>query len=72
MAEIFYFLYMFSLVVFLPLFSSICTGFYGHKLGIKGASLITLGSLFSTVLFAWGCFFNVGLSADFIYIDLFS
>lgn len=39
---------MISLIVFLPLFSSLCSGFFGFKLGTKGVALLTFVALISS------------------------
>lgn len=39
-----------SLIIFLPLFSSIFTGFYGYRCGTKGSVIITIFSLGSAAL----------------------
>lgn len=41
---------MVSLIIFLPLFSSICSGFFGFKLGTKGVAVITVLSLTTSFL----------------------
>lgn len=43
---------MISLIIFLPLFSSICVGLWGYKLGTKGTVIITIFCLSFTTLFS--------------------
>lgn len=62
---------MISLVVFLPLFSSICSGFFGYKIGTKGVALITAGSLLLTFFLSVWSLITVGLNLTPIYIILF-
>jgi len=61
---------MFSLIIFLPLFSSICTGFWGYKFGTKGVALITLVSLLSSGFFAIFNFLTFELQLIPSYIEL--
>jgi hypothetical protein len=61
---------MFSLIIFLPLFSSICTGLLGYKLGTKGVALITVFSLLSSGFFAVFNFLTLGLQLVSSYIEL--
>jgi NADH:ubiquinone oxidoreductase subunit 5 (subunit L)/multisubunit Na+/H+ antiporter MnhA subunit len=44
---------MLSLIVFLPLFSSICVGFQGFRIGTKGAAVLTSFSLLSTAFLSY-------------------
>ena len=62
---------MFSLIVLLPIFSSVCSGFFGHKLGVKGVALVTSLSLVSAAFLSYFCLFTLGFSLKPIYIDLF-
>ena len=63
---------MYLLVVLLPLFSSLITGFYGRFLGFYGSSLISIFSMLITFLFSLLIFFEIGLNNYTIFIDLFS
>lgn len=63
---------MYLLVVLLPLFSSLITGFYGRFLGFYGSSLISIFSMLITFLFSLLIFFEIGLNNYIIFIDLFS
>lgn len=61
---------MVSLVIFLPLFSSICVGFWGYKLGTKGVAVITSFSLGLAVFISFWTFFTIGLKLVPLYIKL--
>nr|YP_009325894.1 NADH dehydrogenase subunit 5 [Choreocolax polysiphoniae]APC24886.1 NADH dehydrogenase subunit 5 [Choreocolax polysiphoniae] len=63
---------MYLLIILLPLFSSLTTGFYGRFLGFYGSSLIS--SLFMLVNFILSLliFFEIGFNNYIIFIDLFS
>jgi NADH:ubiquinone oxidoreductase subunit 5 (subunit L)/multisubunit Na+/H+ antiporter MnhA subunit len=63
---------MYSLIVFLPFFSSIVTGFFGYRLGIKGVALVTSFSLFLTACFSYFCLIDLGFLLKPVYIDLCS
>ena len=63
---------MFSLIVFLPLFASICVGVYGYRLGTKGVALLTLLSLFSAALLAFWYVLTTAFHVVPVYINLFS
>jgi NADH:ubiquinone oxidoreductase subunit 5 (subunit L)/multisubunit Na+/H+ antiporter MnhA subunit len=62
---------MYSLIVFLPFFSSVLTGFFGYRLGIKGTALVTNVSLFLAVCLSYFCLIDLGFLLKPIYIDLF-
>lgn len=61
---------MFSLIIFLPLFSSICTGFFGYKIGTKGVALVTFSSLLSVALLSVYCLCSLGFKTVPLYINL--
>jgi proton-translocating NADH-quinone oxidoreductase chain L len=63
---------MYLLLVFLPLVGSISAGLFGRFLGTKGSQIITTSCLALTTLFSWYAFFEVGLSGNIVYIDLFT
>ena len=63
---------MYLLLVFLPLVGSISAGLFGRFLGTKGSQIITTSCLVLTTLFSWYAFFEVGLSGNIVYIDLFT
>jgi NADH-ubiquinone oxidoreductase chain 5 len=61
---------MISLIIFLPLFSSICSGFFGFKLGTKGVGIITSSALVLSFLISIWSFISVGLNLNPVYITL--
>lgn len=63
---------MYLLVVLLPLFNSIITGFGGRWLGFYGSSLISCFNLLITFLIAIFINFEVCLNNYTIFIKLFS
>ena len=63
---------MFSLIILLPLFSSICTGFFGFALGVKGAVIITSTSLFIAAFLSIFCLYKIGFLLKPMYINLIS
>lgn len=63
---------MYSLIVFLPLFSSVVTGFFGYRLGFKGVVFITGLSLLLSVGLSYYCLYSVGFLLKPLYLNLFS
>ena len=59
-----------SLIIFLPLFSSICVGFWGYKFGTKGAAIITIFCLGLTTLLSLYSLFVFSLTLTPLYISL--
>lgn len=51
---------MYLIIIFLPLLGSIISGFFGRKVGVKGAQLITSSFILITTLLAILTFFEVG------------
>jgi NADH-ubiquinone oxidoreductase chain 5 len=62
---------MYLAIVTLPLLGSIVSGFFGRKVGVSGAQLITCTSVIVTTLFAIVAFFEVGLNNIPVSISLF-
>ena len=62
---------MYLAIITLPLLGSIVTGFFGRKVGVSGAQLITCTSIIVTTLFAIVAFFEVGLNNIPVSINLF-
>jgi NADH-ubiquinone oxidoreductase chain 5 len=60
---------MYLAIIILPLLGSIVSGFFGRKIGVSGAQLITCTSVVVTTLLAIVAFFEVGLNN--IPINLF-
>ena len=62
---------MYLILIFLPLLGSIVAGFFGRKVGVRGAQFITSLSIFLTTVFAIIAFFEVGFSNISLSINLF-
>ena len=63
---------MYLTTIFLPLFASTISGFWGRKLGADGAKLITIISVIFTTLLAMFNFWEVGFNSISVTISLFS
>ena len=53
---------MYLTLIILPLLGSIVSGFFGRKVGVSGAHLITTGSVITTTALAILAFFEVGFN----------
>jgi len=62
---------MYLSIVTLPLLGSIVSGFFGRKVGVSGAQLITCLSVIITTILAIVAFFEVGLNNISVSITLF-
>ncbi len=62
---------MYLAIITLPLLGSIVSGFFGRKVGVGGAQLITCTSVIVTTLLAIVAFFEVGLNNIPVSINLF-
>jgi NADH-ubiquinone oxidoreductase chain 5 len=62
---------MYLAIITLPLLGSIVAGFFGRKVGVSGAQLITCTSVIVTTLLAIIAFFEVGLNNIPVSISLF-
>ena len=62
---------MYLAIITLPLLGSIVSGFFGRKVGVSGAQLITCSCVISTTLLAIVAFFEVGLNNIPVSIQLF-
>jgi len=62
---------MYLAIITLPLLGSIVAGFFGRKIGVSGAQLITCTSVIVTTLLAIIAFFEVGLNNIPVSINLF-
>jgi NADH-ubiquinone oxidoreductase chain 5 len=62
---------MYLAIITLPLLGAIVSGFFGRKVGVSGAQLITCISIIITTLLAIIAFFEVGLSKITVSINLF-
>ena len=62
---------MYLAIITLPLLGSIVSGFFGRKVGVSGAQIITCTSVIVTTLLAIIAFFEVGLNNIPVSIILF-
>jgi len=62
---------MYLAIIILPLLGSIVSGFFGRKVGVSGAQIITCTSVIVTTLLAIVAFFEVGLNNIPVSINLF-
>ncbi len=62
---------MYLAIIVLPLLGSIVSGFFGRKVGVSGAQLVTCVSVITTTLLAILAFFEVGLNNIPVSIQLF-
>jgi NADH-ubiquinone oxidoreductase chain 5 len=62
---------MYLSIIILPLLGSIVSGFFGRKVGVSGAQVITCLSVIITTLLAIVAFFEVGLNNTPVSIHLF-
>jgi NADH-ubiquinone oxidoreductase chain 5 len=62
---------MYLSIIILPLLGSIVSGFFGRKVGIRGAQLITCLSVIITTILAIITFFEVGFNNNPVFINLF-
>jgi NADH-ubiquinone oxidoreductase chain 5 len=61
---------MYLNIVFLPLFGSLTAGLFGRFLGGRGAGIVTITCLVSSLLLSFFAFYEVGLSGSPCYIKL--
>jgi NADH-ubiquinone oxidoreductase chain 5 len=62
---------MYLAIIALPLLGAIVSGFFGRKVGVNGAQLITSLSIIVTTCLAVVAFFEVGLNNTPVSINLF-
>jgi NADH-ubiquinone oxidoreductase chain 5 len=62
---------MYLAIIVLPLLGSIVSGFFGRKIGVSGAQLITTSCVILTTIFSIVAFFEVGLNNIPVSIELF-
>jgi NADH-ubiquinone oxidoreductase chain 5 len=62
---------MYLSLISLPLLGSIVSGFFGRKVGVKGAQLITCSGVIITTMLSILCFIEVGLNNIPVTINLF-
>jgi NADH-ubiquinone oxidoreductase chain 5 len=63
---------MYLAIITLPLLGAIVSGFFGRKVGVSGAQLITSLSIIITTILAVIAFFEVGLNGIPVSINLFT
>lgn len=63
---------MFLSILFLPLLSFLFLGFFGYKIGRRGACVLSTGSIGLAFLLSCLCFYEVGLTNSVIQVKLFS
>jgi NADH-ubiquinone oxidoreductase chain 5 len=63
---------MYLAIIVLPLLGSIVSGFFGRKIGVSGAQIITTSCVILTTIFAIVTFFEVGLNNIPVSIQLFT
>jgi NADH-ubiquinone oxidoreductase chain 5 len=62
---------MYLSIIVLPLLGSIVSGFFGRKVGVRGAQIITCTSIIITTILAIITFFEVGFNNIVLSINLF-
>ena len=62
---------MYLSIIILPLLGSIVSGFFGRKVGVTGAQIITCSSIIVTTILAIITFFEVGFNNIVLSINLF-
>ena len=62
---------MYLAIIILPLLGSIVSGFFGRKVGVSGAQIITCSSVLTTTFLAVLAFFEVGMNNIPVSIQLF-
>jgi NADH-ubiquinone oxidoreductase chain 5 len=62
---------MYLAIITLSLLGSIVSGFFGRKVGVSGAQLITCTCVIVTTLLAFVAFFEVGMNNTPTSINLF-
>jgi NADH-ubiquinone oxidoreductase chain 5 len=61
---------MYLAIITLPILGSIVSGFFGRKVGVSGAQLITCTCLIITTILAMVAFYEVGLNNIPVSINL--
>jgi NADH-ubiquinone oxidoreductase chain 5 len=62
---------MYLAIITLPLLGAIVSGFFGRKVGVSGAQLITCSSIIITTLLSIIAFLEVGINNITVSINLF-
>jgi NADH-ubiquinone oxidoreductase chain 5 len=63
---------MYLTLIFLPLIGSIISGFFGRKVGVTGAQLITCSCIAITTILSIVVFFEVGMNNIPVSVKLFN
>jgi len=62
---------MYLALIILPILGSIVSGFFGRKIGVSGARIITCTCVITTTVLAIIAFSEVGLNQNPVKIELF-
>ena len=62
---------MYLVIVILPLLGSVISGFFGRKIGVSGAQIITTSCVTLTTILSIVTFFEVGLNNVSVSLELF-
>ena len=62
---------MYLCLISLPLLGSICAGFFGRKIGVSGAQLITVTCVLSTLILSLFAFYEVALKGVCVSLKMF-
>jgi NADH-quinone oxidoreductase subunit L len=62
---------LYKLIVFLPLFGAILSGFLGRLIGDRASQVVTCGPLIISCVLSWVAFYAVGLHGQVQTIELF-
>jgi len=62
---------MYLAIIILPLLGSIASGFFGRKIGVTGAHIITCTAVIMTTILAILAFFEVGFNNIPVSIQVF-
>jgi NADH-ubiquinone oxidoreductase chain 5 len=61
---------MYLALIIFPLLGSICSGFFGRKIGVKGSHILTCTSVLITTIFSIISFFEVGFNNIAVTVKL--
>ena len=62
---------MYLTIIVLPLLGSLVSGFFGRKIGVRGAQIISTSCIMFTTFLAMLAFFEVGFNNTPVYLQLF-
>jgi NADH:ubiquinone oxidoreductase subunit 5 (subunit L)/multisubunit Na+/H+ antiporter MnhA subunit len=62
---------MYLALIILPLLGSIVSGFFGRKIGVTGARIITCSCVITVTILAIIAFLEIGLNQSTVKIELF-